>query len=46
MLRDLITFCIEIWEFRTLYNKSYYRLFAFWDTDKDSLVIATHGIIK
>ena len=21
----------EIWEFRTLYNKSYYRLFAFWD---------------
>ena len=36
----------EIWEFRTLYNKSYYRLFAFWDTDKDSLVIATHGIIK
>ena len=38
--------CSEIWEFRTLYNKSYYRLFAFWDTDKDSLVIATHGIIK
>ena len=21
----------EIWEFRTKYNKSYYRLFAFWD---------------
>ncbi|MBR2192218.1 MAG: type II toxin-antitoxin system RelE/ParE family toxin [Bacteroidaceae bacterium] len=36
----------EIWEFRTLYNKNYYRLFAFWDTDNDSLVIATHGIIK
>ena len=35
----------EIWEFRTLYNKNYYRLFAFWDTDNDSLVIATHGII-
>lgn len=25
----------EIWEFRTKYNKIYYRLFAFWDkTDK------------
>jgi phage-related protein len=21
----------EIWEFRTLYNKTYYRIFAFWD---------------
>ena len=36
----------EIWEFRTLYNKTAYRLFAFWDKDKDTLVIATHGIIK
>jgi len=38
----------EIWEFRTLYNKSYYRLFAFWDkTEKtDTVVISTHGIIK
>ena len=36
----------DIWEFRTLYNKSYYRLFAFWDKDSNSLVIATHGIIK
>lgn len=38
----------EIWEFRTLYNKSYFRIFAFWDkTDKiDTLVLATHGIIK
>ncbi len=38
----------EIWEFRTKYNKTYYRLFAFWDkTDKnDTLVISTHGIIK
>ena len=31
----------EIWEFRTLYNKTAYRLFAFWDKDKDTLVIAT-----
>lgn len=38
----------EIWEFRTLYNKSYYRLFAFWDkTNKeDTVVISTHGMIK
>ena len=38
----------EIWEFRTLFNKTHYRLFAFWDkTNKqDTLVIATHGIIK
>ncbi len=36
----------EIWEFRVLYNKIAYRLFAFWDKDGETLVIATHGIIK
>jgi phage-related protein len=38
----------DIWEFRTLSNKIYYRVFAFWDkTGKtDTLVVATHGIIK
>jgi phage-related protein len=36
----------EIWEFRTLYNGIAYRLFAFWDTEKQTLVVATHGIIK
>ena len=38
----------EIWEFRTLYNRTYFRLFAFWDkTDKGrTLVITTHGIVK
>jgi len=38
----------EIWEFRTLYNKIQYRLFAFWDKrDKDeTLVFCTHGFIK
>lgn len=36
----------EIWEFRTLYNKQSYRLFAFWDTKEDKLVVATHGIVK
>lgn len=36
----------DIWEFRTLYNGNAYRLFAFWDTEEDTLVIATHGMIK
>ena len=36
----------DIWEFRTLYNKIKYRLFAFWDTETDTIIIATHGIIK
>jgi len=38
----------EIWEFRTLFKRTQYRLFAFWDkTDKDdTLVISTHGIEK
>lgn len=36
----------DIWEFRTLYNKMAYRLFAFWDSDDKKLVVATHGIIK
>lgn len=36
----------EIWEFRTLYNKTAYRLFAFWDYDNETVVVATHGIIK
>lgn len=38
----------EIWEFRTLYNRTQYRLFAFWDKSKkqETLVISTHGIEK
>ncbi len=37
-----------IWEFRTLYNSKAYRLFSFWDNidGKDTLVVATHGILK
>lgn len=35
-----------IWEFRTKYSGIAYRLFSFWDTDTETLVIATHGIIK
>lgn len=33
--------CVE-----TFYNKIAYRLFAFWDKDGETLVVATHGIIK
>ena len=36
----------QIWEFRTLYNGTAYRLLAFWDKDRDTFVIATHGFIK
>ena len=36
----------DIWEFRTLYNGIQYRLFSFWDTETETLVIATHGFIK
>jgi phage-related protein len=38
----------EIWEFRTLYNKQYIRLFAFWLSTKSetTLIICTHGLIK
>lgn len=36
----------DIREFRTLFNGICYRLFAFWDKDEETLVIATHGIIK
>ena len=36
----------DIWEFRCLYHNIQYRLFAFWDTEENTLVVATHGIIK
>ena len=38
----------EIWEFRTQYAKTYFRLLAFWDKTKktDTIVICTHGLIK
>ncbi len=38
----------DIWEFRTKYRKTQYRLLSFWDKrDKsETLVIATHGFIK
>lgn len=38
----------EIWEFKTLFNKTHYRLFAFWDKtgETETVVISTHGIVK
>ena len=38
----------EIWEFRTLFNRNHYRLFAFWDKtgQTETVVISTHGLIK
>ena len=38
----------QIWEFRTKFNKNYYRLLAFWDkTDREeTLVLATNGFVK
>ena len=36
----------DIWEFRTLYKGIQYRLLTFWDTDAETLVIATHGFVK
>lgn len=36
----------EIWELRTEYGSNEYRLFSFWDTRTDTLIVATHGIEK
>ena len=36
----------DIWEFRTLFQGVAYRLFSFWDRESETLVVATHGIIK
>lgn len=36
----------NIWEFRAEYDSNEYRLFAFWDKQKNTLVICTHGVKK
>lgn len=38
----------DVWEFRTLYNQTCYRMFAFWDkrNGADTVVVATHGMVK
>lgn len=35
-----------IWEFRTLYNKTHYRLLAFWEQDTNTFIVCTHAFIK
>ena len=34
----------NIWEFRTLYNKTHFRIFAFWDKSQgqQTLISSTH----
>ncbi len=38
----------DVWEFRTLYQKTHIRFFAFWDKsdNSDTVVISTHGVVK
>lgn len=36
----------DIWEFRTSWQGIAYRLLAFWDKDGETLVVATHGLVK
>ena len=38
----------NIWEYRTFYNKTHFRIFAFWDKSQrqQTLVLSTHGLIK
>ena len=35
-----------IWEFRAEYQNNEYRLLAFWDKTRSSIVMATHGFDK
>ena len=35
-----------IWEFRTEYQNKAYRLLSFWDKERSSLIVATHGFDK
>lgn len=36
----------DIWEFRTVFNGSKYRLLAFWDVDRSSIIVAANGFMK
>ena len=36
----------DIWEFRARHNGLQYRIFAFWDKTRKSMVLGTHGFIK
>ena len=36
----------DIWEIRTAHRRIEYRLYAFWDTRTETLIVATHGTVK
>jgi phage-related protein len=36
----------NIWEFRVEYSNNEYRLFAFLDKRRNTMVVCTHGILK
>ncbi len=36
----------DIWEFRAKVKGNQYRVFAFWDINKNKVVVCTHGLIK
>ena len=36
----------DIWEFRATHDGLQYRIFAFWDKTRRSMVLGTHGFIK
>jgi len=38
----------DVWEFRTLFNRTYYRVFAFWHktATQQTLIVCTNGIVK
>lgn len=36
----------DIWEFRALHGGNCYRLLSFWDTRTETLIVATHGMVK
>lgn len=36
----------DIWEFRSLFKSQQIRLLAFWDKERKSLIVCTHGFIK
>ena len=38
----------EIWEFRALFNRTHFRVFAFWDKEdnQQTLVLAPMGLLR
>ena len=36
----------DIWEFRTRFRQTQIRLLAFWDSNKKSFIVSSHGFIK